>query len=705
MADNERFSKTLLRRGPRKGGGVHHQGRAGQIDLPAGYGQWRGLRRSGLGAVLLVILGILCGVGASGDAAQESRNEMSPVQSNAGDTDRMTPSVLPTASDFCARTLPIWYWILKAIPDVSDCADVTAEHLATVTSLDLSRRDLSALKVGDFAGLNRLETLRLDNNRLTTLSPEAFAGLGRLKTLRLDNNRLRILPEGVFAGLGHMRTLQLDGNDLTTLPVGMFVGLDRLQTLLLDRNPGAPFGFIPTVEPIGEDDGPDGRRIKVRVRLAQGAPFPMRVTWTTGAGGRVSQTGRVMIPAGQMVSEPFAVAGHVADVTLTNMEFMGITEEFSDDTVRITGLVLEADELRLMAGNVCGRTEQIQDAIMKSAGVSECADVTADYWATVTDLDWSNLGISDLKPGDFAALYRVQTLKLDINDLTTLPAGVFAGLDRLRKLDLADNRLTTLPAGVFAGLDRLRTLRLDGNDLTTLPAGVFAGLDRLRTLRLDGNDLTTLPAGVFAGLDRLRKLDLTDNHLTTLPAGVFGGLDHLRELGLTDNRLTTLPAGVFAGLDRLRTLKLDGNDLTTLPAGVFVGLHLQVLLLDGNPGIPFRFIPTVERIGEGGGPDDQRIKVRVRLAQGAPFPMRVTWTTGAGGRASQTGRVMIPAGQMESESFAVAGHVADVTLSNPKFMGITEEFSDNRGWVAGHWGETHSPTSILSKKLLELLNR
>ena len=584
MADNERFSKTLLRRGPGRGGGVQHQGRVGQIDLPDGYGQWRGLRRSGLGAVLLVILGILCGVGASGDAAQESQNETSPVRSNAGDTDRMTPSVLPTASDFCARTLPIWYWILKAIPDVSDCADVTAEHLATVTSLDLSRRDLSRLKPGDFAGLNRLETLRLDNNRLTTLPPEAFAGLGRLKTLRLDNNRLRILPERVFAGLGHMRTLQLDGNDLTTLPVGMFVGLDRLQTLLLDRNPGAPFGFIPTVERIGEDDVPDGQRIKVRVRLAQGAPFPMRVTWKTGAGGRAPRTGRVMIPAGQMVSEPFAVAGQVADVTLSNLEFMGITEEFSDDTGLITGLMLQG----LRANNICGRTEQVQDALMKSAGVLKCADVKADYWATVTDLDLSNLGISDLKPGDFAGLYRVKTLKLDGNDLTTLPAGV------------------------------------------------------------------------------------------------FGGLDHLRTLELTDNRLTTLPSRVFAGLDRLRTLKLDGNDLTTLPAGVFVGLdRLQALLLGGNPGTPFRFIPKVERIGEGDGPDDQRIKMRVRLAQGAPFPIRVTWKTGAGGRAPRTGRVMIPAGQMVSEPFAVAGRVADVTLTNLKFMGITEEFSDDTGLITG----------------------
>ena len=629
------------------------------IDLPAGCGQWPGLRRSGPGAVLLIVLGILWGVGASGDAAQESRNEMSPVQSDAGDTDRMTPFVLPTASDFCDRTLPIRYWIVKTIPDVSDCADVTAEHLAAVTSLDLSGRDLSALKAGDFAGLDHLETLRLDNNRLTTLPPGVFAGLIRLETLRLDNNRLGALPEIAFAGLGHVRTLRVDGNDLRTLPAGTFVGLDRLRTLLLDRNPGAPFGFIPTMERIEEGDGPDGRRTKVRVYLAQGAPFPMRVTWTTGAGSR-TQTGRVMIPAGRVVSEPFAVAGHAADVTLNNMEFMGITEEFSDDRRLVAGLVLEADALRLRAANVCGRTEQVQDVLMKLADVLDCGDVTAEHLVALTELDLSNQGLSDLKLGDFAGLYRVQTLKLDGNDLRTLPAVVFAGLDHLHTLGLTDNRLTTLPARVFTGLDRLRTLQLDGNDLRTLPAGVFAGLA------------------------------------------------HLYTLGLTDNRLTTLPARVFAGLDRLRTLQLDGNDLRTLPAGVFAGLdHLHTLLLDGNPGTPFEFIPTVEPIEEGDGPDVRRVEVRVRLAQGAPFPMRVTWTTGAGGRTPQTGRATVPAGQMVSEPFTVAGHVADVTLSNPEFM-VAGEFFDNGGWVAGHWEwATHdgSTTSTLGKALLELINR
>ena len=87
--------------------------------------------------------------------------------------------------------------------------------------------------------------------------------------------------------------------------------------------------------------------------------------------------------------------------------------------------------------------------------------------------------------------------------------------------------------------------------------------------------------------------------------------------------------------------------------------------------------------------------------------MGVTWTTGAGGRTLQTGRATVPAGQMVSEPFTVAGHVADVTLSNPEFM-VAGEFSDNRGWVAGHWEwAKHSAQrhQLLGKALLELINR
>ena len=112
---------------------------------------------------------------------------------------------------------------------------------------------------------------------------------------------------------------------------------------------------------------------------------------------------------------------------------------------------------------------------------------------------------------------------------------------------------------MFEPLTALETLHLDGNGLTTLPAGVFEPLTALETLKLDGNGLTTLTAGVFEPLTALETLHLHDNELDALPAGVFDGLDALETLHLHDNELDALPAGVFEPLTALTELMLEGN--------------------------------------------------------------------------------------------------------------------------------------------------
>ena len=240
-----------------------------------------------------------------------------------------------------------------------------------------------------------------------------------------------------------------------------------------------------------------------------------------------------------------------------------------------------------VSADICGRTGVVRRALLALiSSVSNCADVTATHLAAIGTLDLSP--ITALAAGDFAGLTSLIALRLNNNNLATLPDGVFDGLTALRTLRLDDNRLTTLPDGVFAGLTALRTLRLEDNFLATLPDGVFAGLTALRMLTLQRNRLTTLPAGVFDGLTELTTLGLYENSLTTLPAGVFDGLTALETLYLYDNSLTTLPAGVFDGLTALTTLNLSDNSLTRLRAGVFAELTaLTGLSLTGNDGAPF----------------------------------------------------------------------------------------------------------------------
>ena len=62
---------------------------------------------------------------------------------------------------------------------------------------------------------------------------------------------------------------------------------------------------------------------------------------------------------------------------------------------------------------VCGRTEQVRDAIVRSiAGVSDCADVTTAQLAGVTSLITSQADIKSLQPGDFSGLTALELLWL-----------------------------------------------------------------------------------------------------------------------------------------------------------------------------------------------------------------------------------------------------------------------------------------------------
>ncbi len=141
---------------------------------------------------------------------------------------------IEVSADICGRTGVVRRALLALISSVSNCADVTATHLAAIGTLDLS--PITALAAGDFAGLTSLTALRLNNNSLATLPDGVFAGLTALRTLRLDDNRLTTLPDGVFVGLTALRTLRLEDNFLATLPDGVFDGLTELTMLTLHRN-------------------------------------------------------------------------------------------------------------------------------------------------------------------------------------------------------------------------------------------------------------------------------------------------------------------------------------------------------------------------------------------------------------------------------------------------------------------------------------
>ena len=94
-------------------------------------------------------------------------------------------SLMPPVSD---RTLAVQEAILDAVPDVDNTDDITAEHLATITTLNLRSKYISELKSGDFYGLTALTNLNMYGNSLRRLPIGIFEGLTSLTSVRLGGN-------------------------------------------------------------------------------------------------------------------------------------------------------------------------------------------------------------------------------------------------------------------------------------------------------------------------------------------------------------------------------------------------------------------------------------------------------------------------------------------------------------------------------------
>ena len=503
-----------------------------------------------------------------------------------------TTAIVVIKEGVCDRTEQVRDEILREISGVSDCADVTGDHLSGMGELSLSDRGIDTLKAGDFSGLGNLELLDLDGNQLTTLPASVFSDLENLSTLALSFNALTALPENVFSGFGNLERLSLSFNQLSTLPAGVFSGLGNLKSLGLGGN-----------------------------QLS---------TLPSGVFSGLSNLDTLWLYTNQLSTLPataFSGLGNLQELYLRSNRLSTLPSGVFSGLGNLRGLTLGANQLSTLPSGIFSGLGNLES------------------------LSLSRNQLSILPPGVFSGLDKLEDLLLWSNQLSTLSADVFSGLVNLEELLLNNNQLSTLPANVFSDLGNLEELSLYDNQLSTLPPGVFSGLGNLVFLRLYSNQLSTLPPGVFSGLGNLDILALSSNQLSTLPPGVFSDLGNLRVLALGDNQLSTLPAGVFSGLGNLVILGLHNNQLSTLSAGVFSGLvNLESLVLIENPGAPFVFArPRLEPTGTSPG----RGVVEVKLVVDEPLPTRMTADLSAEGGTLSDSQAVIPRGSTESDIFTV----------------------------------------------------
>ena len=427
------------------------------------------------------------------------------------------------------------------VAGVSSADDVTAAHLAAIPRLEINRKDITALKVGDFDGLTTLTLISLSDNDLSSLPEGIFDGLTTLKLLYLGNNALTTLPSGIFDGLTALGKIHLGYNALSALPADIFDGLTVLESLGLSQN-------ALTTLPEGIFDGLTA----------------LTTLW-------LSYNDLSSLPEGI-----FSGQTGLRTLYLNDNDLSSLPSGIFDGLTALTELHLYRNSLTTLPSGIFD-------------------DLTA-----LDELSLSSNDLSSLPEGIFSGLTALRELGLGENDLSSLPEGIFSGLTALRELGLGNNRLSTLPADIFDDLP-LTTLWLSYNDLSSLPAGIFSGQTGLRTLYLNDNDLSSLPEGIFLGLTGpTERLWLFRNSVSPLPLTVS-----LEKVGEGEFKAVAPTGAPFEIVLRVSANNgtIDGGTTTlTIPKGVVESEAFTVTRTPGTaevvtvdigdpvPGLPSRHV-------------------------------------------------------------------------------------------------------------------
>ena len=445
----------------------------------------------------------------------------------------------------CTRTPQVQAALRAAVNAGNNCLTVTPTQLAGITgTLDLgytapppaSSAPITALKLGDFAGLTNVTTLNLNDNKLTTVPAGVFGELPSLTDLDLSGNEFASLPDGLFAGLSKALTsYDLRGQFRNDTNI---TNIDSFDTLL-------------TLDLIGTT---------AMMNMALGAPEDVTATLTlTNA---TTSTANVTIPAG-------ATSGTVALEASAGMTLAAALPATAPSlTATNTGLTLVVS-----LPGICNRNTQVRTALLAALSATDCATVS-DFSSLTGTLDLSSdatalsglPAITSLRQADFAGLSALTGLDLAGQSLTGLNPGTFTDLTSIISLDLSGNDLTALAAGTFTGLGEVTTLDLSDNKLATagLPASIFAPMAKMTSLDLNGNELTALPNSIFAGLTTglTTKLDVSGQFSNNAAVDNIDSFNVPLEL-IVDSNEATLSIPTAAPEQLLVPLTLTGHDATS----------------------------------------------------------------------------------------------------------------------------------------------
>uniref|UniRef100_A0A8C6XUH8 Podocan n=1 Tax=Naja naja TaxID=35670 RepID=A0A8C6XUH8_NAJNA len=191
--------------------------------------------------------------------------------------------------------------------------------------------------------------------------------------------------------------------------------------------------------------------------------------------------------------------------------------------------------------------------------------------------------ISEIGREDFATTYFMEELNLSYNKITSsqIHRESFRKLKLLKSLDFSGNKLRTMPYGFPKNL---QSLKLKMNLISSIPKGTLSGMSKLQELYLSANKLKNnlIHSASWRDLTSLKILDMAANHLTSIPSGLPETLEYLY---LQSNKISTVPENAFDSTPNIKGIYLRFNKIafSAVKESTFQRLkHLQVLDIEGN---------------------------------------------------------------------------------------------------------------------------
>lgn len=444
----------------------------------------------------------------------------------------------------------------------------------------LSFNKLRVLRTGQFASLDKLQTIVLTGNLLKDIETGAFRNLPNLVSLILSHNKLSVINRRSFSDLTHLQKLELQYNSLNDFSLSVFDNCTQ--------HPDSPM-FL---------------------NLSHNV---LRHLLPSDNGATLNP------PLVQLLDLSFNFISRIPDLFLNSL------------SLNLRSLDLSHNHLTDIDDTSLQQLSNLQILRIHNNKILNMQKSALTGLTNIQILDFSNNQLESLQFGQFAALANLRIVHLANNRLRSLPRDSFQGtkletidlshnefqvmpnsalaevsetvrylnlsnnhiqhLDstmfsstlKLLSLSLAHNRLTILPDNIFMGLSSLLTLDLSHNPIRANFKELFHYTQRLKVLRLSHTALQTLPSLPLPGL---LTLDLSHNLLSNLDSISLESLNQLRQLQLSHNKLTNLPSHCWRFIPYLKTLDISFNPIRVLTKESFYGLHrLQDLSVQDLPDL------------------------------------------------------------------------------------------------------------------------